>query len=80
MDTLLTLLTLLLAPVSSVITWFVARRKRQLESIKLNTEAIQQMQETIDELVAKNAELYSMVTALREENAELRDLLLKHKI
>lgn len=68
MDNLLDYASLLLAPISSVVTWFVARRQRQID-------AIQSMQDTIDELVAKNAELYAMVVALRAENAELRKII-----
>lgn len=46
--------SLLLVPISSVISWFVGRRQR-------NNDTIQKMQETIDMLVQKNSELYAKI-------------------
>lgn len=58
-------LTFLLPPVTGVIGWFSSRYTRKADTI-------QKMQESIDLLLEKNAELYQQVTKLREENAELR--------
>ena len=46
--------SLLLVPISSVISWFVGRRQR-------NNDTIQKMQGTIDMLVQKNSELYAKI-------------------
>lgn len=49
--------------VSGVVGWFAGRRKR-------NNDALATMQKTIDELVAKNAEYVTEITALRAEVAK----------
>lgn len=62
----ITLISLLLTPLSSVVAWIVARRAR-------NNDMLTKMQQTIDLLVEKNKELY-------EEVIMLRDKLAKHGI
>lgn len=62
----ITLISLLLTPLSSVVAWVVARRAR-------NNDMLTKMQQTIDLLVEKNRELY-------EEVIMLRDKLAKHGI
>ena len=56
---------LILTPLCSAVAWLAGWRKRKNDSIT-------EMQQTIDTLVEKNAELYLEVIKLREENAELR--------
>lgn len=58
-------LTFLLPPITSIITWAATKYTRK-------SSTLQTMQESIDMLVEKNAELYEQVTALRSENAELK--------
>ena len=60
----ITLISLLLTPLSSIVAWIVARRAR-------NNDMLQKMQSTIDMLVAKNQELYNEVVLLRAKVAEL---------
>lgn len=62
----ITLISILLTPLSSVVAWVVARRAR-------NNDMLTKMQQTIDLLVEKNKELY-------EEVIMLRDKLAKHGI
>lgn len=62
----ITLISILLTPLSSVVAWVVARRAR-------NNDMLTKMQQTIDLLVEKNRELY-------EEVIMLRDKLAKHGI
>lgn len=62
----ITLISILLTPLSSVVAWVVARRAR-------NNDMLTKMQQTIDLLVEKNRELY-------EEVVMLRDKLAKHGI
>lgn len=62
----ITLISLLITPLSSVVAWVVARRAR-------NNDMLTKMQQTIDLLVEKNKELY-------EEVIMLRDKLAKHGI
>lgn len=59
---LTTILTILLTPFCSVVSWVVARRAR-------NNDMLVKMQQTIDMLVAKNQELYIEVVALRDKLA-----------
>ncbi len=72
MESLLPWVSLLLAPLTGIVTWITSRHKRIAEMAQVNGDAIAQMQKTIDELVSKNAELYSMVTALHQENLNLQ--------
>lgn len=53
-----------LTPISSIVTWIVARRAR-------NNDMLLKMQKTIDMLVTKNQELYNEVVLLRAKVAEL---------
>lgn len=66
MSDYITLISILLTPLSSIITWVFARRAR-------NNDMLTKMQKTIDLLVEKNKELY-------EEVIRLRDKLAKHGI
>ncbi len=63
-ENLIDILPYLTTPLTGVITWFVARRKRQLEGIE-------HLQKTVDMLVAKNCELTKEVIVLREKNTRL---------
>lgn len=62
LTTITTILTILLTPFCSVVSWVVARRSR-------NNDMLVKMQKTIDMLVAKNQELYTEVVALRDKLA-----------
>lgn len=59
----ITLISLLLTPLSSVVAWIVARRAR-------NNDMLTKMQQTIDMLVEKNRELYDEVIMLRDKLAK----------
>ena len=63
MHELISIISLAIAPLTSVITWVVARRAR-------NNNMLVQMQQTIDLLVEKNKELYEEVLRLRNELAK----------
>ena len=54
-----------IAPISSVITWFAARRSR-------NNSTLKDLQATIDMLVDKNTELYNKIVEQAAEMAELK--------
>lgn len=64
MQDYVTIISIAITPISSIITWVVARRAR-------NNDMLQKMQSTIDMLVAKNQELYNEVVLLRAKVAEL---------
>lgn len=57
------IISIALTPISSIVTWIVARRAR-------NNDMLVQMQKTIDLLVEKNKELYEEVVRLRDKLAE----------
>jgi hypothetical protein len=57
------IIQLLLAPATGAAAWFASKPKRK-------SEAVEQMQRTIDLLFAKNQELY-------EKNLKLQDELMK---
>lgn len=59
----ITLISIIITPLSSVIAWVVARRAR-------NNDMLVKMQETIDMLVEKNRELYDEVVMLRDKLAK----------
>lgn len=63
MQEIISLISLAIAPLTSVITWVVARRAR-------NNDMLTKMQQTIDLLVEKNKELYEEVLRLRDKLAE----------
>lgn len=63
MQELISLISLAVAPLTSVIAWVVARRAR-------NNDMLTKMQQTIDLLVEKNRELYEEVIRLRDKLAE----------
>ena len=54
-----------IAPVSSAITWFAARRVR-------NNSTLQSLQNTIDMLIDKNTELYNKIVQQATEMAEMK--------
>lgn len=60
-----TWIALFLVPLTNVITWFATKRTR-------NNSTLQQMQTTIDMLVEKNSELYSIITEQNNQLAEVR--------
>lgn len=63
MQELISIISLAIAPLTSVLTWVVARRAR-------NNDMLVKMQDTIDLLVEKNKELYEEVLRLRDKLAE----------
>ncbi len=54
-----------IAPISSVMTWFAARRSR-------NNSTLKDLQATIDMLVDKNTELYNKIVEQAAEMAEMK--------
>ena len=54
-----------IAPISSVITWFAARRSR-------NNSTLKDLQATIDMLVDKNTEIYNKIVEQAAEMAEMK--------
>ena len=66
MTEFISILPWLSTAVSGVVCWFAGRYGRKSDSLS-------KMQETIDQLVIKNAELVEKVTELREDNAELKE-------
>ena len=54
-----------IAPISSVITWFAARRSR-------NNSTLKDLQTTIDMLVDKNTELYNKIVEQAAEMSEMK--------
>ncbi len=78
-ELIISILSLLLAPLTGIVTWFAARRVR-------NANTLQKMQETIDLLVTRNNELYQKLTdvnrqlaEVRRENAELKTIMTTKK-
>ena len=55
----------IIAPVSSIITWFVGRKKPR-------NDFLREMQASIDLLATRNGNLIKEVTELRGENMRLR--------
>ena len=58
-------ITTLLAPVTGVVTWLAARRKRR-------NDALTELQNTIDMLVLQNKTLYKELIDTRRELADAR--------
>lgn len=58
-------ITTMLVPVTSLITWLAASRKRR-------NDTLGEMQRTIDMLVVNNNEVYSELVSTRKELAEAR--------
>ena len=62
--------SLLLVPISSIISWFVGRRQR-------NNDTIQKMQDTIDMLVKKNSELYAKIVEQNKMLTQQNDKIIE---
>lgn len=58
-------ITTMLVPITSLITWLAASRKRR-------NDTLGEMQRTIDMLVVNNNEVYSELVSTRKELAEAR--------
>ena len=61
--------SLLLVPISSAITWYVTWRTTKN---KRQNDAINTLQETVNNVLAENAKLYKEITANRAEIAAVR--------
>ena len=61
---IITLMGYLLNPVTAIISWLASSRMRR-------NDAINKLQQTVDTLIKKNAELTEQVISLRTENAGL---------
>jgi hypothetical protein len=66
------LISILLVPVTGIVTWLFSKPKRK-------SEAVEAMQATIDLLFAKNQELYGRVIDLQERLTAALDELGEHK-
>jgi hypothetical protein len=66
------LISLLLVPVTGVVTWLFSKPKRK-------SEAVEGMQVTIDLLFSKNQELYGKIIELQERLTAAMDELGEHK-
>ena len=60
--------TLLLAPATGVVSWFVGRHTR-------NNDTVQKLQDTIDMLVKKNSELYAQITEQNKTISKLNETI-----
>ena len=60
-----TWVSLLLVPITGVVSWFAGRRAR-------NNDTMQKMQDTINMLAGKNDELYNKIVELNEQLTEVR--------
>ena len=60
----ITIISIILVPVTGVVSWFASARMR-------NNDTLQKMQVTIDILLEKNAELVKEVVTLRSKIIEL---------
>lgn len=60
--------TLFLAPVTGVVSWFAGRHTR-------NNDTIQKLQDTIDMLVKKNSELYAQITEQNKTISKLNETI-----
>ena len=74
-----TIISLLIAPLTGIVSWLAARRVR-------NSNTLQKMQETIDLLVERNNQLYRQLAdvnhqlvQVRRENAELKTIITAKK-
>lgn len=65
MNDLLMILQWASPAIAGIVGWFGGRYGRR-------TDSLQKMQETIDQLVQKNQELYNEVMLLRQDNVELK--------
>ena len=72
MDNPVRYLGFLLTPITSVVSWFAARRKREKDLLDGMNDSLQDMQATIDMLVEKNKQQLDEIIQLRSENAALR--------
>ncbi len=64
MDNIITILTLLLTPVSTIVSYMVGRRKR-------DNDFLQQLQSSIDLLSKENSQLLVELIELKRKNIDL---------
>lgn len=64
-DTIYLYLSLMLAPISSIVTWWAARRKRR-------NEEVNDQQTTIDRLLKRQSEITEWIIQLQRDNIRLQ--------
>ena len=64
---------LALVPLTSIVTWWAARRKRNAEQAQLDNDTVNDLRKTVDDCVEQNKRLYDQIFELRVNYAKIQD-------
>lgn len=71
-NNLYTWASLVLAPVTGIVTWMVSRQKRQNETLRDDAATHESLLATISTLAEENQKLHNQIIKLLEANTELQ--------
>lgn len=65
--------SLVLVPLTSVITWWAARHKRNAEEAQLDNDTVNDLRKTVDDCVEQNKRLYDKIFELRVDYSQVKN-------
>lgn len=66
-------MALVLVPLTSAITWWAARHKRNAEQAQLDNDTVNDLRKTIDDCVEQNKHLYDQIFELRVDYSQVKN-------
>lgn len=73
MDFIQSWFSLALVPLTSVITWWAARHKRNAEQAQLDNDTVNDLRKTVDDCVEQNKRLYDQIFELRVDYSQVKN-------
>ena len=65
--------SLALVPLTSIVTWWAARRKRNAEQAQLDNVTVNDLRKTVDDCVEQNKRLYDQIFELRVDYSQVKN-------
>lgn len=69
------LITLFLAPITGIVSWFAGRRKRLADLQKTDLDTVNDVFSTLDKMSETQSELYLRMAEIQHENNNLKELI-----
>ena len=73
MESLQNWFSLALVPLTSIVTWWAARRKRNAEQAQLDNDTVNDLRKTVDDCVEQNKRLYDQIFELRVDYSQVKN-------
>lgn len=73
MDLIQNWFTLVLVPLTSIITWWAARHKRNTEEAQLDNDTVNDLRKTVGDCVEQNKRLYDKIFELRVDYSQVKN-------